>query len=103
MLQEKDATNVIAEDGTQFLLKQLPPDSEMTVDSHTSSPAFVEDNKQTAFALAKSNAIDGETLIEMLHPPREETLKARLRRRQEAEAQFAAQHPELAQDAGKKK
>ncbi len=101
MLQTKDPT-VIGGEGS-FMLKQLPRDAIATVDSHTSSPAFVEDNRQLALTLAKAEAIDGETLIEMLHPPREDVLKDRLRQRQAAQAKFLAEHPEAAEDAKKKK
>lgn len=86
----------------EFLLEQLPKDANVSVDSHTSSPAFSEDNRQTAFALAKAEAIDPQTLIEMIHPPREEELIERLNSRQEAQAQALAANPQLA-DAGKKK
>lgn len=103
MLQTKDAKVILAADGGEFMLSQLPADAACTVDSHSSSPAFVEDNRQMALTLAKAEAIDGETLIEMMQPPREETLKARLRARQKAEAEFAAKHPELVAEQGKKK
>jgi hypothetical protein len=102
MLRTKDPMVLIADDGTKFTLDQLPADAEVTVDSHTSSPAFVDDNRQVAFALAKAEAIDGETLIEMLHPPREELLKARLRARQAEQAKFLAEHPEAAAESRKK-
>lgn len=103
MLKTKDAMVLMATaDSSEFIMSQIPADAICTVDSHTSSPAFVEDQRQLAYALAKSNAIDGETLIEMLHPPREDTLIARLRERQQAEAQYAAQHPEAAAGAKKK-
>lgn len=85
-----------------FLLSQLPPDACVSVDSHTSSPAFSEDNRQTAFALAKAEAIDPQTLIEMIHPPREEELIERLNSRQEAQAQALAAHPELADQRKRK-
>lgn len=103
MLRQKDPTPVFPGEGDEFTLKQLPEDCEVTVDSHTSSPAFVEDNRQMAYSLAKAEAIDGETLIEMLHPPREELLISRLRARQRAQAEFAAKHPELAAERAKKK
>lgn len=103
MLRTKDATVIRAADGSEFLLTQLPSDAMVSVDSHTSSPAFVDDNRQLTFALAKAEAIDGETMIEMLHPPRQDVLIARYRQRQEAQAKFAQEHPELAAESAKKK
>ena len=75
----------------EFLLKDMPEDFQVQVDSHSASPAFAEDNKQTAIALARAGAIDGEDLIHMLHPPGAELLLSRLRQRQKKQAQAAAQ------------
>lgn len=102
MLKVKDPLTLQSESG-DFIMAQLPADATCSVDSHTSSPAFVDDNRQLTFALAKAEAIDGETMIEMLHPPRQDVLIARLRARQAAEAKYAAEHPELAAEAAKKK
>lgn len=102
MLQTKDATVLKCSDGSSFMMSQLPADAACSVDSHTSSPAFVEDNRQLAYSLAKAGSIDGETLIEMLHPPHEDMLVSRLRARQAAQAAFAAQHPEIAAQSAKK-
>lgn len=103
MLRTKDAATITAADGSSFTLEELPPDAQCSVDSHTSSPAFVEDNRQLALTLAKAEAIDGETLIEMLRPPREETLKARLRQRIKAQAEADAANPVAAAERDKGK
>lgn len=79
----------------EFLLSQLPDDAEVTVDSHTSSPAFSGDNVNLAFALRRTGAIDDVTLIEMVHPPREDVLIDRAKKAAAEKAQFLAQHPEL--------
>jgi hypothetical protein len=73
----------------QFTLKQLPDNFQVQVDSHSASPAFAEDNRQIAIALARAGAIDAEDLIHMLHPPGAELLLSRLRQRQKAQAQEA--------------
>lgn len=85
----------------EFMLSAIPDDHEVEVDSHSSSPAFTEDNRQDAFAMFKAQAIDGEDLIDALNPPRAETLKTRYRERAAAQAAFLQQHPELA-EKGKK-
>lgn len=103
MAAAKDATKLTprGDEEQAFLLSSLPPDAEVTVDSHTSSPAFVEDERQLAMSLAKADAIDGETLIEMTHPPREDLLIERYRQRQEAAAQAARENPVAAAEAAK--
>lgn len=95
MLQAKNASVLVpmGDASESFLLSQLPHDAIVTVDSHTSSPAFVEDQRQLAFELLKGGAIDGRTLLEMVHPPREDLLKERLRQTQQAQADWAQAHP----------
>lgn len=94
MLQVKEAKIFTVDDGEEFLLHQLPEDANITVDSHTSSPAFSGDNANMAMALKRVGAIDDETFIEMLHPPRQDLLVARAKDREKA---HAAQMAELKQ------
>lgn len=89
------------DDGQEFLLSQLPDDYRVTVDSHSASPAFSEDEKELAFALHRAGAIDNESLIVLTHPPRQDMLLAAARRRAEQEAQMIKDNPELL--TGKKK
>lgn len=84
-----------------FLLSTLPTDTSVSVDSHTSSPAFVDDNRQLAVMLAKAESIDGESLIEMTHPQNEDFLVEKFRQRQEAAAKAAAANPVAAAEAAK--
>ena len=86
IMQAMDALIYKTETGTEFLLSQLPSNFNVQVDSHSASPAFAEDNRQVAIALARAGAIDSEDLIHMLHPPGAELLLARLRMRQKAQA-----------------
>ena len=72
-----------------FTLGDLPEGFQVIVDSHSASPAFAEDNRQVAIALARAGAIDAEDLIHMVHPPGAELLLARLKQRQKAMAQQA--------------
>ena len=89
-MQAQDPRIYRTDNGVEFLLKEFPDDFQVQVDSHSASPAFAEDNRQVAIALARAGAIDSEDLIHMLHPPGAELLLARLRQRQKAQAQAAA-------------
>lgn len=80
-----------ADSKIEFLLSQLPENFQVQVDSHSASPAFAEDNRQVAIALARAGAIDAEDLIHMLHPPGAELLLARLRQREKAKAKQASE------------
>lgn len=77
------------ESKTEFLLAQLPEGFQVQVDSHSASPAFAEDNRQLAIALARAGAVDAEDLIHMLHPPGAELLLSRLRKRKKEQAAAA--------------
>jgi hypothetical protein len=91
IMQAMDPSIYVTDKGTEFTLVQLPDNFQVQVDSHSASPAFAEDNRQVAIALARAGAIDAEDLIQMLHPPGAELLLARLRQRQKAQAQAAQQ------------
>lgn len=98
MLRAKDASVLHTEDGQEFMLEQLPDDASVVVDSHTSSPAFSGDNQQLMFALAKQGAINNQSLLEGVHPPRQEVLVARQRQADKAHAkqleELKASNPE---------
>ena len=89
IMQAMDALIYNTDTGIEFTLHDLPDNFQVQVDSHSASPAFAEDNRQVAIALARAGAIDGEDLIHMLHPPGAELLLARLRQRQKKQAQAA--------------
>lgn len=94
------------EGGLEFLLAAFLDSHEtfqVEVDSHSASPAFAEDSRQVAIALARAQAIGGEDLIEMLNPPNAQLLLAHLKERkaamakaqqqQEAQAMLTGQQP----------
>jgi hypothetical protein len=91
IMQAMDASIYSTDKGTEFTLADLPEPFQVQVDSHSASPAFAEDNRQVAIALARAGAIDSEDLIHMLHPPGAELLLARLRQRQKDQAKAAQQ------------
>ena len=88
LMQDRDATTYKTDSGAAFILAQLPEPFQVEVDSHSASPAFAEDSRQIAIALARANAISAEDLIEMIHPPNAELLLARLRQRQAQQAKM---------------
>ncbi|HEX3524767.1 MAG TPA: hypothetical protein VHT52_22095 [Stellaceae bacterium] len=91
IMQAMDASIYTTDKGKEFLLSQLPENFNVSVDSHSASPAFAEDNRQVAIALARAGAIDAEDLIHLTHPPGSEMLLARLRQRKKEQAQAAQQ------------
>jgi hypothetical protein len=80
---------VTGDNKIEFRLATMPDGFQIQVDSHSASPAFAEDNRQVAIALARAGAVDAEDLIHMLHPPGDELLLARLRQRQKKAAETA--------------
>ena len=94
VMRNKDPTAYGKED-EEYLLAQCPEDRQVKVDSHTSSPAFVEDQRQLAFALARSGAITPEGLILLTNPPMMDQLLLMLKKKQDQEAEMIRQNPEL--------
>lgn len=94
IMQAQDGMIYTTDNGVSFLLSDLPGNMQVQVDSHSASPAFAEDNRQVAIALARAGAVDATDLIHMLHPPGSELLLARLKQREKAQA-AAAQKQEM--------
>jgi len=94
-------------DETKFLLSQLPEDWRVTVDSHSSSPIFLEELEQLIFALFKAGVVDAEYVIDNLPIPNKEMAKVRHREKEMKEAQQMQQlmqtNPEFAQKLLEKK
>jgi hypothetical protein len=90
-------------EATKFLLTQLPDDYDLSVDSHSTSPAFSEEARRLAFDLAKAKAVDDIGLLRLTHPPQEDTLIADAEDRRKKQAAMLAQHPELLRQPGGKR
>jgi hypothetical protein len=83
---------------SKFLLSDLPADWRITVDSHSSSPIFQDENTQLVFAAHKDGTVDGEYVIDNTPLPNKEIAKVRLREKEKAQqellANFIKQDPE---------
>lgn len=87
-----------------FAFADLPDEVRVTVDSHSSSPAFSMEARSLAFDLLKIGAMDAEQVIEHVDAPNPEELVAGIERRKHEQAKFLQQHPEAAgHGSGKKK
>jgi len=95
LMQAKEARVFVSDKKEQFLLKQLPDDYYVEIDSHSASPAFVDDARELAFALAKVGAAGPEEVILLTHPPQEDLLIAGVRARAAARQKMLQEHPEL--------
>lgn len=84
---------------TKFLLSQLPPEWRATVDSHSSSPIFLDENTQLIFAAHKMGIVDAEYVIDNTQLPNKEMAKIRHReaelKKAEMLKQLSASDPEL--------
>lgn len=90
IMQAKDA-RVVKAGKEEFLLSQLPDDAHVGVDSHSSSPAFTQDNQNLAFAYMKAGAIDAIDLLRMTHPQNEDELVRKAEMREQKQAQIMQQ------------
>jgi len=97
LMQAYDPTHFKDTEGTPFIAEQFTKDYVVKVDAHSNSPIFTEDTKELAFSLFKAQAIDKESLIDMLEPPGKQLLKEKLKKREEK----AAMQPKPEQKPGK--
>lgn len=91
MMQYYDKTTFKTTEGVPFIPEQFTKDFVVKVDAHSNSPIFTEDLRQLAFNLFKAQAIDKESLLDLLDPPMKQLLKDRLKvmEKKQAEAQAA--------------
>jgi len=87
----------------EFTFYDLPSDCKVSVDSHSSSPAFSHETKRDMFDLFKIGAVDAEQVIQHIHPPGMDSIIEALMRKKAEQAKFMAEHPELAAEQDKKK
>jgi hypothetical protein len=84
---------------TAFRLTDLPEDRRVSVDSHSSSPIFIDDHQQTVAFGLKMGFITKHGAIDMLNLPDKELLHAQLREEEQKQAaqmqQIKQQDPEL--------
>lgn len=101
-----DGTNPETIKASTFLLKDIPEDRLISVDSHSSSPIFADDHEQLIAFGIKAGFLDGEDAIDDLPYPEKEKKKTRLRERQKAAAEskekMLQQYPQLAESLAKK-
>lgn len=95
LLSAKEAKEHLTPDGDAFLLSQLPENLRIAVDSHSSSPIYEEDHKQLAIMLKRMDIIDGETVLDLVHLPMRDLLKARYRKMQKQKQEMIAKNPQL--------
>lgn len=93
-MQAYDNTHFKDEYGNMFIAEQFTKDYVVKVDAHSNSPIFTEDLRSLAFNLYKAQAIDKQSLLDLLEPPMKELLKDRLKKREDQAAQQKAQAPQ---------
>lgn len=94
LMQAYDNTHFVDEEGNKFIPEQFTKDYVVKVDAHSNSPIFTEDMRQLAFNMYKAQAIDKESLIDLLEPPMKQLLKDKLKKREQQQAQQPPQQPQ---------
>lgn len=79
-----------AAEETSFLLSDLPDDWRVTVDSHSSSPIFADENAQLIVQAAKMGYVGGDYVIDNLPFPNKATAKHQLKEKEKKQADFMA-------------
>lgn len=81
-----DTTDAMKE--TAFGLTDLPDDWRVTIDSHSGSPIFANENAQLIFSSHKSGIVDDEYVIDNLPFPNKEAAKQAARDRKKEKSGF---------------
>lgn len=79
----------------EFLLKQIPEDRRITVDSHSSSPIYQDDHMDQLLIGLKVGAVGGDTFIEQSNLPNKDILLERYKVMEAAKAAAAQQEQAL--------
>ena len=82
LMQAYNPTHFKDTEGTPFITEQFTKDFVVKVDAHSNSPIFTEDLKELAFNLFKAQAIDRESLLDLLEPPMKQLLKDKLKHKE---------------------
>ena len=85
-MQAYDNTHFTDDEGNKFIAEQFTKDFVVKVDAHSNSPIFTEDMKDLAFNLYKTQAIDKESLLDLLEPPMKQLLIDKLKKREKDKA-----------------
>ena len=100
LMQSYDPTHYRDEYDTPFIAEQFTKDYHVKVDAHSNSPIFMEDSRTLAFNLLKAQAIDKESLLDLLEPPMKQLLKERLAKREAAQANQPKPAPQIKEKKG---
>ena len=86
-----------------FTFADLPDDVSLTVDSHSSSPAFSQEAKELAFNLQRIGAMSPAQLVDHVDVSDPDDLRANIMRREIARAEAASKEQEIKMQTHKKK
>lgn len=101
-----NASTVQTVQESSFLLTDLPDDWRVTVDSHSSSPIFSEENTQLIMTSHKEGIVTPEYVLNALPYPNKEEALAQLKEREKAKAaqmeKLLKEFPELGEKLAQK-
>lgn len=87
----------------EFTFYDLPENCKVSIDSHSSSPAFSHETRDLIFNSLKAGIVDQEYVIEHLQLPDADSAIESLQRKKVEQAQFMKDHPEVAEKIASKK
>lgn len=84
----KDKLHTVPLEGKSepFIAEQFTKDFMVKVDAHSSSPVFVEDQKNGMYAMFDRGIVDGEAIIDVEQPQNAQVLKERYKQLEKARA-----------------
>ena len=80
----------------QFYMHEIPHNIRITVDAHSSSPAFGDEAEQKAILLKKANAMSSTQFVEQINPPNADAVIAEVKTAEVAAAAAQAAQQQAA-------
>lgn len=84
----------------QFYMHEIPQNIRVSVDAHSSSPAFGDEAQEKAILLKKANAMSSTQFVEQVNPPNAEAVIAEVKTAEIAAAAAQAQQQQAAAASG---
>lgn len=93
----KEVLMTVSDNPEKFIAAQFTPHYTVKVDAHSSSPVFIEDQKNGAYAMFDRGIVDGEAVLEAEQPQDMQALRAKYRVMQ-AQRAVAAQRQQAVEE-----
>lgn len=91
LAKRNDDTVLVDDEGSKYVLAQIPADATVEVAAHSSSPLFASRAQQDAAQLLELGIIDKQDFLDLADPPMAQALKQKMKARDKKQQQLVQQ------------